>query len=88
MTVGTGKEKKITAGKSDQEKRLQPLKLDPISVGYGPGDRKWTVQRTGSGQGEKVTEQRRFNLHSTGLPEVFKAKETHGVPSWPWQRQN
>lgn len=34
MTVGTGKEKKkITAGKSDWEKRLQPLKLDPIRAG-------------------------------------------------------
>lgn len=77
MTVGTGKEKKIIASKSDWEKRLQPLKLDPIRAGYGPG--------AGSGQGEKVTQQRRFNLHSTGFPEVLKTKETLGVPSWPWQ---
>lgn len=45
MTVGTGKEKKITASKSDWEKRLQPLKLDPIRSGYGPGDRKWTGRK-------------------------------------------
>lgn len=45
MTVGTGKEKKIIASKSDWEKRLQPLKLDPIRAGYGPGDRKWTGRK-------------------------------------------
>lgn len=45
MTVGTGKEKKIIASKSDWEKRLQPLKLDPIRAGYGPGDRKRTGRK-------------------------------------------
>lgn len=42
---GYRKGKKIMAGKSDWEKRLQPLKLDLIRVGYGPGDRKGTGRK-------------------------------------------
>lgn len=73
MTVGAGKDKIIMAGTSE------------VTTFKVRSDQGWLWSR---GQGEKVTQQRRFNLYSTGFPEVFKTKETLGVPSWPWQRQN